>query len=90
MELIIVQNGRDREIIDRCRVCKVPFFEGESRQRIETHVINCVKANHDRLMAKRKERNDFLKPWDPELAAYVQDPARAKQILDGDLPMPKG
>ena len=88
MELIVV--SRYRDVIDRCRICKKPRYSNDRQTGWEQHLNRCLAENHDRIMAKRAERNAFHKPWDPELAAYVQDPVRAERILNGEVPMPKG
>jgi hypothetical protein len=85
MELIVVTTP-DRRIVDRCRVCKCPFYEDESRSRIERHLIDCVKANHDRLMADRaRQHPEIMRPWDPEFAAWIQDPAKRRSLMTGRI-----
>lgn len=84
MELIIPSMGR--RVIDRCRVCRTPFYEGESRARIEQHIRVCVSANHDRLMAERRRQHpDIMRPWDPEYARWIQDPAKRAGIMSGKI-----
>jgi hypothetical protein len=84
--LIIVSHGPQRRVVDRCRVCHCPFFEDESRSRIERHIIECVKANHDRLMADRKRQHpEIMAPWDPEYAKWIQDPAKLRGLMSGEI-----
>jgi hypothetical protein len=84
MELILPTTAR--RVIDRCRVCKIPFFEGETRSSIERHLMECVRANHDRLMADRKRQHpDIMLPWDPEYAQWLQDPAKLPGIMSGRI-----
>jgi hypothetical protein len=84
MELILPT--QQRPVIDRCRVCRAPFFEGESPTRIARHVRDCLKANHDRLMAERRRQHpDIMLPWDPEYARWIQDPARRAGLMSGRI-----
>lgn len=84
--LIIVTSAPDRVIVDRCRICRAPFYEDESRSRIERHIIDCVNANRDRLMAdRRRQHPEVMKPWDPEYARWIQDPARYEGLMSGRI-----
>jgi hypothetical protein len=82
--LIIIPSAPSRPVVDRCRVCKAPFYEGESRSRIEAHLRECVKANHDRLMeARRQQHPDIMRPWDTEHYRWIRKNGAA--ILEGRL-----
>lgn len=61
-----------RPVIDRCRVCRIPFFEGEEH-RVHEHLVACARRNHERLVAQVKRAHpDILKPWDTDFHAWVQ------------------
>jgi hypothetical protein len=84
MELIVPTTGK--KVIDRCRICRTPFFEDEPRTRIERHIIDCTRANHDRIMAERRRMHpDIMLPWDPEYARWIQDPAKLPGIMRGNI-----
>lgn len=84
MELIIPNTGR--KVIDRCRICKIPRYEGESQSSWESHIIGCIRRNQDRLAADRERQHPaILKPWDPEYARWIQDPARLPGLMSGKI-----
>jgi len=75
-----------RRVVDRCRICKAPRLEHETQRSWESHITRCLAEHHDELMAERRRRHpDILKPWDPEYAAWIQDPARRRGLMDGSI-----
>lgn len=88
---LYVQTGstiHERRVIDKCAVptpegpCGHLFFEGESQTTIDAHVSECARRNHDTIMEHRaRQHPEIMKPWDPELAAWVKKHGRA--ILEG-------
>lgn len=75
----------DRAVIDRCRVCvEFVLYRGESRGRMEKHVIECVERNRDRLLAERRRAHpEIMKPWDPEYSSWLK--VNKDAIMRGDV-----
>lgn len=81
----------ERKVIDRCvvptgdpekPVCGHVFFEGESQEVIDRHVAACAREHHDAIVEHRERQHpEIMRPWDPELAAWVKKHGRA--ILEG-------
>lgn len=77
------------EVIDRCRVptpegpCGHPRYETESVESFERgHVIPCLRANHDTIMAERARQHPaIMDAWDPELEKWITKHGAA--ILEG-------
>jgi hypothetical protein len=72
-----------REVVDRCRICReFVVYEGEDPRTMERHLRECVKANHDALMAERERQHpEIMKPWDPDFFSWIRRNSDA--VLEG-------
>jgi hypothetical protein len=86
-----------KQVVDRCKtivnadgeLCGHPFYEDEPRSRIEAHVTACLAQHAAAIRAFRQRTHpDVMRPWDPELAAFVSNNREA--MIRGEIPMPHG
>lgn len=62
----------DRKVTGRCRVCSSPFYDTDSDKWIGEHSAACGQKHYEAQHPRRKELNDLLAPWDPELEAHMK------------------
>jgi hypothetical protein len=83
------------EVISTClvpvdregNVCGAKFVKGQER-RARQHALECLARHRDAILEHSAQRYpEIMRPWDPELAAYVKGNQR---ILSGREPMPRG
>lgn len=55
-------------------LCGHPTFEREGPRAEAAHNAECVKRNHEHIVAWMRQRHpDVMKAWDPELARWVAE-----------------
>jgi hypothetical protein len=61
-----------REVRGRCRVCRQPFFDGDSDFIVARHMQKCGQEFYERTHPQRSAIDRFLEEQDPEWGAYVR------------------
>lgn len=70
-------------------VCGHPFYEDESQEVRERHIVDCAARHAAAINAYRQRTHpDIMRPWDPEIAQYMAENKEA--LLSGRLPVPRG
>jgi hypothetical protein len=65
--------------IGKCRICRTPFFSGDSERVIARHMAACGQEHYEKTHGMRS-RLDFLKSQDPEYSAYVEKAYRQGKL----------
>lgn len=67
-------------------LCLEPTYSEEARRQ---HAASCAEKHASAIHAFRKRQHpDIMRPWDPELEAYVS--ANKQALLTGEKAFPRG